>query len=308
MSVPEKAVQSGGVAERRGSEICYCGGQAPMHSCPGNAGPDYDRCVRALLEVQELIVELPTPAGWIRPVNEVSLRIGAGDSLGLVGESGSGKTMLSLALMGLLPEGARVKGRAALGSNGEPRELLSLDERGWRGVRGRKIAMIFQEPMTSLNPVMRVGAQIEEAIRAHEPALSAKEIQSRSIEALRRAAVPEPEARAGQFPHQLSGGLRPRAILILRVCCAHRRGSSGETCIRFQAPSLGWVRCHPAAPSGHDASWFARSAGKPCQRCGRSQDNTRRPAYWRGAVKCSSKREGASKMRRPFIHFISCCG
>ncbi len=193
-----------------------------MHSCPGNAGPDYDRCVRALLEVQELIVELPTPAGWIRPVNEVSLRIGAGDSLGLVGESGSGKTMLSLALMGLLPEGARVKGRAALGSNGETRELLSLDERGWRGVRGRKIAMIFQEPMTSLNPVMRVGAQIEEAIRAHEPALSAKEIQSRSIEALRRAAVPEPEARAGQFPHQLSGGLRQRAMIAMALAAGPR--------------------------------------------------------------------------------------
>src|SRR5579883_2883096 len=129
MSVPEKAVQSGGVAERRGSEICYCGGQAPMHSCPGNAGPDYDRCVRALLEVQELIVELPTPAGWIRPVNEVSLRIGAGDSLGLVGESGSGLMMLSLALLRSRPEAVCVKGRAALGWKGERREDLSRNER-----------------------------------------------------------------------------------------------------------------------------------------------------------------------------------
>lgn len=128
-----------------------------------------------LLDVRGLTVELPTPAGWVRPVSDVSLRLDAGKSLGLVGESGSGKTMLALALMGLLPAWARVKGEAwlekevdeakeakensARGSgNGEGKNLVALNEREWRHVRGGEIAMVFQEPMTSLNPVMRIVA------------------------------------------------------------------------------------------------------------------------------------------------------
>ncbi len=122
-----------------------------------------------LLEAKELMVELPTPAGWVRPVNEVSLRIDAGESLGLVGESGSGKTMLSLALIGLLPPGARVSAEASLTFDATSKDLTALNEREWRDVRGGQIAMVFQEPMTSLNPVMRVGKQIEEATRAHQP-------------------------------------------------------------------------------------------------------------------------------------------
>jgi peptide/nickel transport system ATP-binding protein len=184
-----------------------------------------------LLEVRGLAVELPTAAGWVRPVNGVSLRIGAGESLGLVGESGSGKTMLALAMMGLLPEGARVEGEARL--EGEPEEgdektgktrknLVGLSEREWRGVRGREIAMVFQEPMTSLNPVMRIGAQIEEGIRAHERGMSAGEVRERMLEALRRAAITEPEARAEQFPHQLSGGLRQRAMIAMALAAGPR--------------------------------------------------------------------------------------
>jgi ABC-type dipeptide/oligopeptide/nickel transport system ATPase component len=153
----------------------------------------------ALLELRGLTVELPTPAGWVRPVNEVSLRIAAGESLGLVGESGSGKTMLALALMGLLPPGARVSGEASLATDASPKNLMKLSEREWRDVRGGAIAMVFQEPMTSLNPVMRIGAQIEEAIRAHHPRRATKEVIRRTMESLRLAAVPEPETRAGQF-------------------------------------------------------------------------------------------------------------
>ncbi len=175
-----------------------------------------------LLEVRGLTVELPTPAGWVRPVNEVSLHIAAGESLGLVGESGSGKTMLSLAVMGLLPPGARVSGEASLATETSAKSLTSLNEREWRAVRGGEIAMVFQEPMTSLNPVMRVGAQIEETIRAHEPSLAARQVKTRIIESLRRAAVPEPEVRAEQFPHQLSGGLRQRVMIAMALAAGPR--------------------------------------------------------------------------------------
>jgi oligopeptide/dipeptide ABC transporter ATP-binding protein len=172
-----------------------------------------------LLEVRNFGVELPTAAGWVRPVNEVSLRIGAGESLGLVGESGSGKTMMALALMGLLPPGAKIGGEARIDGNGAApgTDLTKLNEREWRAVRGREIAMVFQEPMTALNPVMRIRAQIEEAIQAHDATLDAGEVRRRMLEALRRAAVPEPEARAEQFPHQLSGGLRQRAMIAMAL-------------------------------------------------------------------------------------------
>jgi oligopeptide/dipeptide ABC transporter ATP-binding protein len=186
--------------------------------------PDY-HCFEGrdvMLDVRGLTVELPTPAGWVRPVNDVSLRIGEGESLGLVGESGSGKTMLSLALMGLLPPGARVRGEASLAVLASTRKLTALSEREWRKVRGGEIAMVFQEPMTSLNPVMRIGAQIEEAIRAHHPQLKRKEARRRAIDALQRSAVPEPDSRAEQFPHQLSGGLRQRAMIAMALAAGPR--------------------------------------------------------------------------------------
>jgi peptide/nickel transport system ATP-binding protein len=112
--------------------------------------------------------------------------------------------------MGLLPPGARVSGAALWKSDGErERNLAQLSEKAWRAVRGREIAMVFQEPMTSLNPVMRIGAQIAEAVQIHAVALSKDQVRNRVLEALRHASVPEPEVRAEQFPHQLSGGLRP---------------------------------------------------------------------------------------------------
>jgi oligopeptide/dipeptide ABC transporter ATP-binding protein len=194
----------------------------------------YDSDMIALLEINALTVELATAAGWVKPVNEVSLRLAPGESLGLVGESGSGKTVLSLALMGLLPPGAKVSGEIWwLGGeerkerfatetqrrqrNGKTarRDLVGLREEERRGVRGREIAMIFQEPMTSLNPVMRIGAQIEEAILAHEPNLGAEMLHRRLLTAMEQAAIPEPETRVKQFPHQLSGGLRQRVMIAM---------------------------------------------------------------------------------------------
>ena len=174
-----------------------------------------------LIELRGLTVEIPTPAGWIRPVDDVSFALETGESLGLVGESGSGKSMLALALMGLLPPGAKVRGEAwfsgANGSSAARVNLLALGEREKIAVRGRDIAMIFQEPMTALNPVMRVGAQIAEAIRAHEPGIAREQIQRRVIATLERAAVPEPAVRARQYPHQLSGGLRQRAMIAMAL-------------------------------------------------------------------------------------------
>ena len=153
------------------------------------------------LDVRGLTVELPTPSGWVRPVNDVSFTLARGETLGIVGESGSGKTMLSLALMGLEPHGGRHQGEAwlhprnpsangqgngssgaakravnadAISSDGPRKNLLALSPEKMREVRGREIAMIFQEPMTALNPVVRIGAQIEEAIRVHEPRAAAQ--------------------------------------------------------------------------------------------------------------------------------------
>jgi oligopeptide/dipeptide ABC transporter ATP-binding protein len=184
------------------------------------------------LDVRGLTVELPTHSGWVRPVNDASFTVAEGESLGIVGESGSGKTMLALALMGLQPHGARRRGEALLydaSTNGNghgaasasssitPDNLIVASPAQMRSLRGRSIAMVFQEPMTALDPVMRVGAQIAEAIRAHEPALSASEIDRRVLHALERAAVPEPARRARQYPHQLSGGLRQRAMIALAL-------------------------------------------------------------------------------------------
>ena len=180
----------------------------------------------ALLELEKFTVEVPTADGWIRPVDEVSFALDEGEALGLVGESGCGKTMLSLGLMGLEPHGARRSGRAWLEVSRDGLaarvNLAGMAGDGMRKLRGREIAMIFQEPMTALDPVMRIGAQIEEAIRVHEPQLPRTEIHRRAIESLERAAVPQPETRARQFPHQLSGGLRQRAMIAMAIAMRPR--------------------------------------------------------------------------------------
>jgi oligopeptide/dipeptide ABC transporter ATP-binding protein len=177
--------------------------------------------VEPILDVRGLTVELPTTSGWIRPVNDVSFALNEGETLGIVGESGSGKTMLSLALMGLEPHGARHSGEAWLRAP-KPQNILESSPDELRAIRGRDIAMIFQEPMTALNPVLRVGEQVAEVIREHESGADEKEIQSRVLQALERAALPEPERRARQYPHQLSGGLRQRVMIAMALAAGPR--------------------------------------------------------------------------------------
>ncbi|MGH9816317.1 MAG: ABC transporter ATP-binding protein, partial [Candidatus Acidiferrales bacterium] len=192
----------------------------------------------ALLDLRGLTVELPTPAGWIWPVNDVSLALAVGEAVALVGESGSGKTMLALALMGLLPPGARVTGEAQFTQAGGALNLCALADGQMRALRGRDLAMIFQEPMTALNPVMRVGAQIAEAVRVHHRGLARSEVRQRAIAALARAAVPDPESRARQYPHQLSGGLRQRAMIAMTLAGGFgQNGAAGPRLLIADEPT-----------------------------------------------------------------------
>src|SRR5438477_11199395 len=158
------------------------------------------------------IVHLDVTFGSIAAVRDLSFSIATGESLGLVGESGSGKSVTSLAIMRLLPPQARIGGAIRFGGH----DLLRLPEDEMRGIRGAKIAMIFQEPMSALNPVMRVGDQVAEAVHAHSPA-SKKQAYARALEALVDVALPEPERRARDYPHQLSGGMRQRVMIAMAI-------------------------------------------------------------------------------------------
>jgi peptide/nickel transport system ATP-binding protein len=164
--------------------------------------------VHTLLEVRDLSVRF----GAVEAVREVSFAIGEGESLGLVGESGSGKSVTSLAIMRLLAPQAQVSG--SIRYAGE--ELLALDEERMRALRGSRMSMIFQEPMTALNPVMRIGDQIAEALQAHANA-TRREAASRAVEAMREVAIPEPERRVREYPHQLSGGMRQRVMIAMAI-------------------------------------------------------------------------------------------
>jgi peptide/nickel transport system ATP-binding protein/oligopeptide transport system ATP-binding protein len=172
-----------------------------------------------LLRVENLRTVFGTSGGDVAAVDGVSLEVPRGRTLGIVGESGCGKSVLSLSIMRLLSHPGRIAaGRVLL----EGRDLASLSAAAMREVRGRDIAMIFQEPMTSLNPVHSVGFQITEAIRAHEPGASASELRERGIAALKRVRIPSPERRFDEYPHQLSGGMRQRVMIAMALSCSPR--------------------------------------------------------------------------------------
>ncbi len=170
------------------------------------------------LTVRDLRVGFRTEGGFVEVVHDVSLTLDAGETLAVVGESGSGKSVASLALMRLLPAPprARITGRAILHHGGEEHDLISLSEARVRRLRGARIAMIFQEPLTSLNPVHRVGAQIVEAIRAHR-GVSRGDARRRALELLDLVGIPEPQKRLAAFPHELSGGMRQRVMIAMAL-------------------------------------------------------------------------------------------
>ena len=162
-----------------------------------------------LLEISNLRVWF----GAAEVVRGVSLRLEAGEVLGLVGESGSGKSVTAMAILGLLGSAARVEGSIRW----QGRELLDLPDRDLRRLRGREIAMIFQEPMTALNPVMPVGRQVVEAITAHRSELSGRAAKRLALSALEEVAIPEAERRFGEYPHQFSGGQRQRILIAMAL-------------------------------------------------------------------------------------------
>ena len=171
-----------------------------------------------LLEVRDLHTVFALEEGAVRAVDGVSFALERGRVLGLVGESGCGKTMTALSLMRLVPPPGRiVDGQVRL----EGRDLLRLPEREMRGVRGAGLAMIFQEPMTSLNPVFTVGSQIAEAIRLHRR-VGRRAAWSRAVELLDEVGIPEPERRARDYPHRLSGGMRQRVMIAIAISCEPR--------------------------------------------------------------------------------------
>jgi peptide/nickel transport system ATP-binding protein/oligopeptide transport system ATP-binding protein len=168
-----------------------------------------------ILDIRNLVTSFATRNGEVRPVDGVSLTVARGKTLGIVGESGSGKSMLSLSIMGLIPPSGRIAdGEVML----EGTDLTRLSRGAMREVRGNRIAMIFQEPMTSLNPVHTVGFQIVEALRAHRK-LSEKKAREEAIEALNKVRMPAPKQRFDEYPHQLSGGMRQRVMIAMALAC-----------------------------------------------------------------------------------------
>jgi oligopeptide transport system ATP-binding protein len=167
------------------------------------------------LSIKDLTVEFWTEDGIVHAVTDVSYDLEPGETLGIVGESGSGKSVSVLTMLGLIPQppGKVVRGQALYGG----RDLLKLPKKQLRDIRGGDIAMIFQDPMTSLNPVFSIGDQIAEAIEAHNPGIDDKDARSRTLKLLELVGVPYPERRVDQYPHEFSGGMRQRAMIAMAI-------------------------------------------------------------------------------------------
>jgi oligopeptide/dipeptide ABC transporter ATP-binding protein len=172
-----------------------------------------------LLQVRDLVVEFPTPRGVVRAVDGVSFDLAAGERLAIVGESGSGKSVLSASLLGLLPHPGRiVQGSALLDGT---TDLVTLSQRELLKVRGRLATMVFQDPMSALNPVLRIGEQLVAPIRRHLQ-MDRASARRRALEILRQTGFPDPERSIDAYPHQLSGGMRQRVLIGMALACAPR--------------------------------------------------------------------------------------
>lgn len=169
-----------------------------------------------LLKVNNLRTSFFTHVGEVKAIRDVNFEINYGESVGIVGESGSGKSVTSLSVMGLLQFPGKVVGGEIL-FKGE--DLLQKSKTEMRKIRGNHIAMIFQDPMTSLNPLFTVGNQIEEVIKEHQKGLSGKQIKQRAVEMLRLVGIPSPESRIDNYPHEFSGGMRQRAMIAMALSC-----------------------------------------------------------------------------------------
>ncbi len=165
-----------------------------------------------ILSLRDLCVTFPTAAGPARAVRGVDLDVFAGESIAVVGESGSGKSVTMLATLGLLPK-AEVSGSVKWGET----ELVGAGVNTLRSVRGRRISMVFQDPMTSLNPVLTIGKQMALVMKAHQPGLSRKECRARAVDLLNQVAIPQAEQRIDSYPHELSGGMRQRVMIAMSI-------------------------------------------------------------------------------------------
>jgi peptide/nickel transport system ATP-binding protein len=173
----------------------------------------------AVLRIQDLQVEISTPNGVVRPVDGVTFSVRAGETLGLVGESGSGKTMTGMSVLRLLPPGGAIVGGSI---TFDGREITGMSPAELRDLRGNDIAMVFQDPMTSLNPTRTIGSQLREAYRIHNRSATSAQARARAVEVLSLVRMPRPEDRLRDYPHQLSGGMRQRAMIAMALLCEPR--------------------------------------------------------------------------------------
>ncbi|MFF4771539.1 dipeptide ABC transporter ATP-binding protein [Microtetraspora fusca] len=186
---------------------------APYDGAPGDSGES-----RPLLQLRHLSTDIALRRGTVHALDDVNLEVRPGETLGIVGESGSGKTMTALSVMGLLPSGGSVVGGQILF---EGRDLRSLPPDEVRRIRGVRMGMVFQDPLTSLNPTMRIGTQVAEPLRVHE-GVSKAEARARAIEILRRVGMPRADKIVDDYPHQLSGGMRQRVVIAMALICSPR--------------------------------------------------------------------------------------